>query len=241
MRLRIAYIAVLGCALWQHGCGIEQNRSNGTARAPAGQVASTSVGDDFMGDRVYFLSLSVLSFSVDQYTASRRGSPHAQLTCTGGSAAGAFRVKLVDCYNIGLEHATAGGFSSGVVPVWHCIPSPAVSQARIAHPQITCEGYSYGGDEYVLKNSCYLEFELERVHDKDPANESAPDRITDQAETGVNSVLREMMLGGMAIILLTAILAISICTCIDSRPGETHLHGEQTRLLSRATHQISEP
>jgi hypothetical protein len=116
MRLRIAYIAVLGCALWQHGCGIEQNRSNGTARAPAGQVASTSVGDDFMGDRVYFLSLSVLSFSVDQYTASRRGSPHAQLTCTGGSAAGAFRVKLVDCYNIGLEHATAGGFSSGVVP-----------------------------------------------------------------------------------------------------------------------------
>ncbi|KAK7100194.1 store-operated calcium entry-associated regulatory factor-like [Littorina saxatilis] len=102
-------------------------------------------------DRVLLKEVSVLTLKEGHMTAGRRSSPVQQLNCVGGTAKGHFSPKVVQCYNRG---------SDGYDIQWEC-KADMDNAFRFGAVDVTCEGYEYPDDPYILKGSCGLEYTLE--------------------------------------------------------------------------------
>lgn len=83
------------------------------------------------------------------YTGS---SPVNQLSCVGG-ACREYTPSSVMCRNVG---------SDGVDAQWKC-EADMPSEFKFGRVQVTCEGYEYPEDPYVLAGSCGLEYTIDRV------------------------------------------------------------------------------
>lgn len=125
-----------------------------SVRSNAGGL-STSTPED----RVSLLALPSLTFTATSFTTARRGTPHAQLECIGGTAATDIERHpvRVDCYNVGLDDTAPAGQPR---PKWHCV-SALHRGVRIENWQVHCEGWSYPDDEFIIAGSCWLAYELE--------------------------------------------------------------------------------
>ena len=78
-------------------------------------------------------------------TNGRRSSPVPQLKCVGGTAGcHAFQPQVVQCINRG---------SDGYDVQWEC-KTDMDSAYRFGQIQVSCEGYDYPDDPYVLRGSC---------------------------------------------------------------------------------------
>ena len=78
-------------------------------------------------------------------TNGRRSSPVPQLSCVGGSAGcHAFQPAVVQCLNRG---------SDGYDAQWEC-KTDMDAEYRFGKIQVSCEGYDYPEDPYVLRGSC---------------------------------------------------------------------------------------
>lgn len=77
-------------------------------------------------------------------TASRRTPPIQQLACVGGCTAAT--VDKVYCKNIGND-------------VWQC-DAELPTGVSFGDLSVSCEGYGYAGDPFVLKDSCGLKYTL---------------------------------------------------------------------------------
>uniref|UniRef100_A0A914WGZ0 Store-operated calcium entry-associated regulatory factor n=1 Tax=Plectus sambesii TaxID=2011161 RepID=A0A914WGZ0_9BILA len=102
-------------------------------------------------DKVRLRDIETLTLREGQWTAGRRSAPVLQVQCVGGSAAGTFQPKVVQCYNRG---------SDGTDIQWEC-KTDMSNDYRFGDIAVTCEGYGYPEDEYVLRGSCGLEYTLE--------------------------------------------------------------------------------
>ena len=91
-----------------------------------------------------------------QMTNARRVSPIPQLRCMGGSAGcrSTPTPNLVICSNIG---------SQGGEVRWEC-EADFDQRYRFGRIQVSCEGYEYPDDPYILKDSCGLEYEIDYEH-----------------------------------------------------------------------------
>lgn len=99
-----------------------------------------------------------------QKSTGRRSSPVPQLLCVGGTAQGKFSPSTVQCYNRGFD---------GNDVQWECtaeMPSEykfgRVSCYCSSHHywlqiSVSCEGYDYPDDPYILSGSCALKYELD--------------------------------------------------------------------------------
>ncbi|XP_025064863.1 store-operated calcium entry-associated regulatory factor isoform X1 [Alligator sinensis] len=101
--------------------------------------------------RVLLREVQALTLYRDQYTTSRRTSPVLQLQCTGGSAGCSYVPAVVQCHNKGWD-----GFDIQ----WECKADLDISY-RFGRTEVSCEGYDYPDDPYILKGSCGLEYRLE--------------------------------------------------------------------------------
>ncbi|XP_049515106.1 store-operated calcium entry-associated regulatory factor isoform X2 [Dermacentor silvarum] len=109
--------------------------------------------DSLSGDKVMLKDVQVLTLRQGQYTTGRRSHPVPQLNCRGGSAGCQDQPAVVQCYNRG---------SDGRDAQWECKAEMKKTQ-KFGLIQVTCEGYDYPKDEYVLVGSCGLEYYLERT------------------------------------------------------------------------------
>ncbi|XP_054931124.1 store-operated calcium entry-associated regulatory factor-like isoform X2 [Dermacentor andersoni] len=109
--------------------------------------------DSLSGDKVRLKDVQVLTLRQGQYTTGRRSHPVPQLNCRGGSAGCEDQPSVVQCYNRG---------SDGRDTQWECKAEMKKSQ-KFGLIQVTCEGYDYPQDEYILVGSCGLEYYLERT------------------------------------------------------------------------------
>ncbi|XP_015199412.2 store-operated calcium entry-associated regulatory factor [Lepisosteus oculatus] len=104
------------------------------------------------GGSVLLRELQVITLYKGQYTNSRRTSPVPQLQCIGGTAGcGSFIPEVVQCHNKGWD---------GFDVQWECKTDMDYSY-RFGKIEVSCEGYNYPDDPYVLKGSCGLEYTLE--------------------------------------------------------------------------------
>ncbi|VDM72017.1 unnamed protein product, partial [Strongylus vulgaris] len=78
-------------------------------------------------------------------------APVPQLKCVGGKAKGQYKPRTVQCTKQGFD---------GVDYQWKCV-ADMPEEFEFGQVTVTCEGYSYPEDPYILKGSCGLEYELE--------------------------------------------------------------------------------
>ncbi|CAF1209062.1 unnamed protein product [Rotaria sordida] len=95
--------------------------------------------------------VKTLTLHKGQRTEARRVSSVPQLKCVGGSAKCAFEPDVVQCYNRG---------SNGIDIQWECT-SEMPQKYKFGKLSVSCEGYNYPDDPYILAGSCGLEYNLE--------------------------------------------------------------------------------
>ncbi|KZO96686.1 DUF1183-domain-containing protein [Calocera viscosa TUFC12733] len=100
-------------------------------------------------NRVRLSQIQALTFHSDKKTAYRRTSAIPQLKCKG-PACKHFQPEVVQCYNMG---------GAGNDVQWRC-EADLPEGMRMGGVEVSCEGWSKPGDEYVLKGSCGLEYRL---------------------------------------------------------------------------------
>jgi len=95
--------------------------------------------------------VSTLTLHKGQRTQARRVSSIPQLRCVGGSAKGQYEPDVVQCYNRGTD---------GVDIQWECT-AEMPRKYKFGRLSVSCEGYAYPEDPYILAGSCGLEYNLE--------------------------------------------------------------------------------
>ena len=102
--------------------------------------------------KVQLGNVNVLTLRKDQYTTGRRGPSVLQLNCIGGSARSeSHKVDTVQCTNTGFD---------GKDYNWKC-QSELPSNLKLGKTTVSCEGYDYPDDPFVLIGSCGLEYNLD--------------------------------------------------------------------------------
>lgn len=106
-------------------------------------------------NKVKLTDVSTLTLYKGQMTTGRRSSPVNQLQCIYGGSVDCSEVYLpsVQCYNRG---------SNGIDVQWEC-KADLDTNWKFGHVQVTCEGYEYPDDPYVLAGSCGLEYYIDYV------------------------------------------------------------------------------
>ncbi|EYC33987.1 hypothetical protein Y032_0001g19 [Ancylostoma ceylanicum] len=102
-------------------------------------------------ERVLLRDVSTITLRDGQYTTGRRSAPVPQLKCVGGGARGRFKPRAVQCVKQGFD---------GMDYQWKC-SADMPQEYEFGQVTVTCEGYSYPEDPYILKGSCGLEYDLE--------------------------------------------------------------------------------
>lgn len=105
----------------------------------------------YSSDAVRLRDIQALTFRKNQITTYRRSSPMQQLTCSWGDCQYKDNILNVQCVNMGVNDI-------GNVQ-WRC-ESQLPESLSLGKTTVSCEGYNHAGDEFVLKGSCGLKYEL---------------------------------------------------------------------------------
>ncbi|PWN50677.1 DUF1183-domain-containing protein [Violaceomyces palustris] len=114
-------------------------------------LASTARSQAYRGPhyganrRILKSSIKALTFYQGKQTAYRRTSPLAQLTCLGKPCS-RYQPDVVQCVSVGDDQ-------------WKCTADlpPSIRMGRV---EVSCEGWDHADDDYILKDSCALEYTL---------------------------------------------------------------------------------
>ena len=88
-------------------------------------------------------------------TTGRRSSPVPQIRCVGGTAGcHSFQPKVVQCMNRG---------SDGYDVQWEC-KAEMDSAYQFGKIQVSCEGYDYPDDPFILRGSCGVSLHVHYMH-----------------------------------------------------------------------------
>ncbi|KAI9102472.1 hypothetical protein DFS34DRAFT_591115 [Phlyctochytrium arcticum] len=121
-------------------------------------------------DRINIRDVKVLSLYNGQKTAGRRARPVPQLKCVGGDAAHDTSPEVIQCRQIGMN---------GNEAQWEC-KTELDKEYRLGTTVVTCEGYDYPDDPYILDGSCGVEYTLHRTSKyKKPSSKHTPDAYSD--------------------------------------------------------------
>lgn len=170
-------------------------------------------------DRIHISEIQVLTFHKGRFTNARRTSPVPQLACVGGTADRAmFIPDTVQCKNIG---------SDGETIQWECV-SEMPDNFKFGSIEVVCEGYERPGDEYVLKGSCQLEYQLNHVQvkqysDKGGYQRDKDHRHHDNRNTTVSDWLSSFI-GWLIVISIVVIICggLFASCCGDSGINDPH-------------------
>ncbi|EST07306.2 Protein of unknown function DUF1183, TMEM66 [Kalmanozyma brasiliensis GHG001] len=147
------------------------------------------------GRRIRMDSLKTLTFYSDKRTAYRRTSPLPQLTCVG-SPCQRYQPDVVQCQSMGNEQ-------------WKC-HADLPRTMRMGRVEVSCEGYDYSDDPWVLKDSCALEYTLlpSGVGADDPWRSYTPNGRSRWGEALVEGLFWIVFLGILAFIVIGLVRAI---------------------------------
>ncbi|RUS15528.1 hypothetical protein BC938DRAFT_476912 [Jimgerdemannia flammicorona] len=99
---------------------------------------------------VLLQNVNALTLYRHRHTAGRRSSGIPQLQCVGGNACDVHTPEVVQCTNTGFD---------GRDVQWKC-EADLPTEFRFGPLEVSCEGFEYPDDPYVLAGSCGLEYTL---------------------------------------------------------------------------------
>lgn len=104
-----------------------------------------------VSDKIHISEFDSLTFYKNKMTTGKRSAPIPQLNCTKGSCQYSNKVNTVQCTKTGVD--------TNKKPQWKCNTS-LPNNLYLGDVDVNCEGYSKPNDEYILKDSCGLNYEL---------------------------------------------------------------------------------
>ncbi|XP_030348930.1 store-operated calcium entry-associated regulatory factor [Strigops habroptila] len=139
--------------------------------------------------RVLLREVQALTLHREQYTTARRTAAVPQLQCTGGTAGCSHIPEVVQCYNKGWD---------GYDVQWQC-KADLENTHRFGKMEVSCEGFDYPDDPYILKGSCSLLFRLELTEEgerkvKNPGSFSYYQSRKDSSDSGAGAILVVVLL-----------------------------------------------
>ena len=96
------------------------------------------------------LFADTLTLYSDRQTTGRRSRGVPQLSCVKGDACNYIHIDVIQCVNRGFD---------GHDVQWEC-KADLEDLYKLGRVEVTCEGYDYPDDPYVLVGSCGLEYSL---------------------------------------------------------------------------------
>lgn len=120
----------------------------------------------YKSDRIHLKDLQVITLHHGQFTTGRRTRPIPQLSCIGGTNRCKVLPQTVQCYNRGWDGQTVQ---------WECKAS-LDKNLRFNKIDVTCEGYDFAEDDYVLVGSCGLEYSIDTIDGTRPFPEPHQER-----------------------------------------------------------------
>ena len=112
-------------------------------------------GDHYHGDSVRLTDIDTLTFYNNRYTTGYRSKPIRQMKCISGYSNCRHAPSNMQCYNRGTD---------GRDVQWEC-KAEMEKGYSLGRTEVSCEGYSYPDDPYILAGSCGVEFEVNKNHD----------------------------------------------------------------------------
>jgi hypothetical protein len=115
-------------------------------------VVSASYPDNY--NKVLLSEVQTLSLQKNKFTAGRRNPPIPQLNCESGYCENG--PHNIMCKNVGKSDNDF---------VWECTGYGLTPGYMLGRADVSCEGYNYPDDPYILVGSCGVFFTV----DKDPS------------------------------------------------------------------------
>jgi hypothetical protein len=119
--------------------------------------AQTGTAND---KKVLLSHVQTLTLNDGQKTSGRRNAPLPQLECRGQNCR-KWKPAAVQCFNRGTD---------GVDVQWEC-KAEMPAGFSFGQTEVSCEGYDYPDDPYILRGSCQLGYQLR--YDAAAANAAA--------------------------------------------------------------------
>eukprot|EP00903_Cladosiphon_okamuranus_P018642 g17157.t1 len=108
-------------------------------------------------DRVLLADVKILHFTRGKRTTHRRVNAVKQLICDDSGPIGCpnkkeYLFESATCINEGI--------GENMMPSWSCTASSLPKDTELGSVNVSCEGYTYRDDPYVLAGSCAMEYTL---------------------------------------------------------------------------------
>ncbi|KAG5463146.1 MAG: hypothetical protein BJ554DRAFT_1490 [Olpidium bornovanus] len=100
-------------------------------------------------DKALLADVKKPTFRRGRMTEGRRSGRVPQMRCVGGDAC-KHELEFVQCFNQGFD---------GRDFQWRCVADTG-DAVRLGETTVTCEGYDFPNDDYVLVGSCGVEYQL---------------------------------------------------------------------------------
>jgi len=159
-------------------------------------------------DKILLSDLKVLALSEGKYTNGRRSSPVPQLTCRGQCSD--WKPSSVLCKNMGTDGHDAQ---------WECT-SDMPEGYRFGTIDVSCEGYNYPDDAYVLVGSCGLTYELKGPSGRRHATYDSPYREAGSySSSDATHSLRSFGFGTVLVWVVLGFIAYLVYKACTKRGG----------------------
>lgn len=99
-------------------------------------------------EKELLMNVKRLYFHENQLATSRKSARISQMTCTGGHCQ--YSPHTIICDNIGINNDV----------IWQCYGKGMNRNWEISQTVVSCEGYAYETDPYILKDSCGIYYEV---------------------------------------------------------------------------------
>jgi hypothetical protein len=163
-------------------------------------------------DKVLLQNVQVLTFQKGRMTTGRRSPPVQQLLCTNCHGKNRDAVTSIQCRNVGFDGYDVNWKCEAVMP----------KQWVLGETSVSCEGYSYAGDPYVLVGSCGVEYELNRNPSYVPPAPVKPPSHNNPSDTSDAAT-------AFLVLLLVGMLTFGCLLCMLSGPSTRTVERVVTR------------
>jgi hypothetical protein len=154
-------------------------------------------------ERILLKDVEVLTLHRGLYTTFRRVSSVPQLNCIGGTARSeSDKVHTVQCKNMGFN---------GKDYDWKC-ESQLDSNLELGEAIVTCEGYGYPDDPYILVGSCGLEYTLEYKNRNNNYHHKPTENIK---HTHTTTIVNNSHNGLLYVFMCCVFLFITYLVCLN--------------------------
>ncbi|CAG8597229.1 3364_t:CDS:10 [Acaulospora morrowiae] len=162
--------------------------------------------------KVLLADVKTITFYRGKLTTGRRNEPIRQMQCVGGDACHEFVPDVVQCTNVGSDGTGQFCEKSFEMPGstnilsfqdtnWRC-DAELPKSLKFGPITVSCEGYNYPEDPYILRGSCGLEYTLYRTNVRE--NEGFFQWFNDNPELfeEEHDLVPAMILGAMLLLIV---------------------------------------